>query len=258
MSEWYKKVGVLVALILGLGLGFVAVRGSMDLETANEIASGLSVLPFSDWLLRLLKGMVHIDPAYVIQVQNPWFTSLLILFVQTLIQSPILLLLNNAMGPVLFRTNANEYSVVGDWSASRTKDKILRRLGKLVLVIILVPLIAFLAGWMISTAQEWVGKRPTWLQVIIYILVFLLVVALACLPIWMHPRGFSYGVFLASAAQRIIYVLITNFLIIAVVSILVAGSSGWHFMLALLILLAWMTIYSDTDGFLAHKLVSAR
>lgn len=258
MMEWYKKVGVLVALVFGLGIGFVAIRGSMDLETATEIASALSVLPFSDGLLHLLRSVVYIDPAYVIRSDRPWFSSLLILFLQTLIQSPLLLLLNNTMGPVLFRTNANEYSVVGDWNASRTKDKILRRLGKLVMVIILVPVIAFLAGWLVSSAGTWVGLRPVFLQVLIYLVAFIIVIGLALLPLWIHPEGFSYGMFAASTVQRVIYVLITNLLIIAVVSILVAGSSGWHFMFALLLLLMWMTIYSDTDGFLEHKRVAAR
>ena len=185
MPEFCKKIGVFIALIFGLGFGYLIIRTNTDPETGREIGQALSVLPFSGATLSLLQWILPLDSAMLaIGDSKPFVVSLLILLVQTVIQSPLMLLLNNTMGPVLFRTNANEYSVVGDPSASRAKDKILRRLGKLLIVCIVVPLIAFFAGYLLQMAFDWVNARPLPLTILIYVLAFAAVIGVALIPVF--------------------------------------------------------------------------
>lgn len=256
MSEFYKKIGVIVGVICALIVGFIAIRTSSDPETGQEIGKALSVLPFSGGILSFLQRILPLNSAMLTITDNkPFIASLLILFVQTTIQSPLMLLLNNTLGPVLFRTNANEYSIVADPNARRVKNKIGTKLGKLFAVCIVVPFIAFLAGYLLQMLFDWVNAQVLPLTILIYILAFAVIIGIALIPVFLSGTRRAFLSFGASALQRIVYVFITNTVIIAVVAELFSGVSGWHFITALLALFFWMTIYSDTDGFLEHRLV---
>ena len=258
MQQFYKRVIVFVCLIFGLGFGFIMIRSSIDAETGRSFADAMSVMPFSDSILHWLQSFLPLDrQLFNIEQSRPFVMQLLILLVEAAILSPILLAINNTMGPILLRSRANEYSVTGDWNAGRTKDKIVRRLVKLLLITIVVPVVAFLSGYLLDMLFDWVNSLFVVWRVICYIVAFALVALLALLPVLLKSTRGAYTAFAISAAQRIVYVFITNMVILATVALLVAGVSGWDFMAALLVLFAWMTFYSDTDGFLAHRIVRA-
>ena len=258
MQQFYKRIIVFVCLIFGLGFGFIMIRSSVDEETGKSFADAMSVLPFSDAILHWLRSLLPLDATvFDIHQERPFVMQLLILLVEAVILSPILLAINNLMGPILLRTRANEYSVAGDWNAARTKDKIVRRLVKLLLIAIIVPVVAFFSGYLLDMLFGWVnGLFIVW-RVLCYALAFVIVVAIALIPVFLENSRKRFVAFGVSALQRILYVFITNVVILAVVALLVAGASGWDFMVGLLVMLAWMTCYSDTDGFLAHKIVRA-
>ena len=258
MQQFYKRVIVFVCLIFGLGFGFIMIRSSVDAETGKSFADAMSVLPFSDSILHWLQSFLPLDrQLFDIQQHRPFIMQLLILLVEAAILSPILLAINNFMGPILFRTRANEYSVTGDWNAARTKDKIIRRLVKLLLITIIVPVVAFFSGYLLDMLFGWVnGLFIVW-RVLCYVLAFVIVVAAALIPVFLKGTRNALMTFGVGALQRVLYVFITNVVILAVVALLVAGVAGWDFMFGLLVMFAWMTFYSDTDGFLAHRLVRA-
>lgn len=89
-STFYRKTGLFVALIFGLGFGFVMIRSSMDFETAADIAKGISFIPFSPWIFKVLSSFIPMDPAmFPIPDTTPFFSALLVLLLQTFIQSPV-------------------------------------------------------------------------------------------------------------------------------------------------------------------------
>lgn len=254
-STFYRKTGLFVALIFGLGFGFVMIRSSMDFETAADIAKGISFIPFSPWIFKVLSSFIPMDPAmFPIPDTTPFFSALLVLLLQTFIQSPVLALINSVFGPILFRSNANEYSVAYDPDATRAKGKIYRRLGKLLAILIVVPIIAFLCGYLLNFVVTWIGGVPIGWRILLYFAIIILIVLLAWLPFLFRSMGKAYLSTIGTSIQRLIYVFITNAMVVMVVAVLVAGVSGWHFMFALLALMTWMIIYSDTDGFLiSHR-----
>lgn len=259
MDRFLKKSWMYIALIFGLGIGFLAIRTSMDAETGREIAGAMSSIPFSDGIYGFLRLFIPMDPAmFPIDDRRFFLVSLLILLIQAAIQAPLMLVVNNAFGPILFRSNGNEYSIIGDPSPNRAKDKLISKLLRLLALVIIIPLIAFFSGWLCDLAFGWINSHGIVLRIIIYAVIVACLVGLAYIPIHFVGARTAYWAIAASAVQSVIYVFITNMMIIAVVGILVSGVSGWHFMFALLALAVWMVIYSDTDGFLMRFHVARR
>lgn len=254
-DEWQAKLWVLVATVLGFWIVPLAIRTNLDQEARDEIAQGLSSIPFSSGILKFVEQIFSLDPKFfAISNDKAFLPALLVLLVQTLIQSPLLLLLNNTMGPVLFKQNPNEYSVLGDWNSVRTRDKILRRIGKLMLITVLIPTIAFFCSYFLDMGFTWIDSQAIFLRVIIYVLLIVAIVALIVLPFFATGVRKFYWAHAVGVVQRISYVFITNIVIIAVVATFIVGSSG-QFLMMFLALFVWMTIYSDTDGFLERRFV---
>lgn len=254
-DEWQAKMWVLVAAVLGFWIVPLAIRTSLDQETRDEIAQGLSSIPFSSGILRFVEQLFALDSSYfTISGDRAFLPAVLVLLVQTLIQSPLLLLFNNLMGPVLFKRNPGEYSVLGDWNSKRTSTKIQQRIGKLLLITVLIPAIAFLSSYLLDAAFAWINSRAAFLKILIYVVTVVVVVALMVLPFFIGGVRKFYWALAAGIVQRISYVFITNVVIVAVVATFILGSSG-QFLFMFLLLFAWMTIYSDTDGFLERRFV---
>ena len=105
MQQFYKRVIVFVCLIFGLGFGFIMIRSSIDAETGRSFADAMSVLPFSDSILHWLQSFLPLDrQLFNIEQSRPFVMQLLILLVEAAILSPILLAINNTMGPILLRS----------------------------------------------------------------------------------------------------------------------------------------------------------
>lgn len=256
MDNFLKKSWMYIALIFGLGFGFLAIRSSMDAGTSKDIAGAMSSIPFADGIYGFLRAFIPMDPGmFPIEDKHFFLVSLLILLIQAAIQAPIMLFINNAFGPILFRTG-RAYSIAADPSATRSKNKLINKLLRLLALVIIIPMIAFFSSWLFSSAIGWINGRNIILRTVIYVVIVACLVGIVLIPMRFAGARKVYWAAGAYIVQSVVYVFITNVLIIAVVGILVSGISGWHFMFALLALAAWMVVYSDTDTFLIRRRVS--
>lgn len=246
-----RKVGVILALVLGVCFFFVMLRTSIDAESRQQIGQGISSIPFSSIALSVVQRFIPLDKTFTITNTDNIFMSLLVLFIQTLIQSPVMLLINNTMGPILMRSNAREYSIVGDSNIKRTKTKIIKKISKVIVLIIFIPLLAFSISKLLQMGFDWVNSQNIIVTILIYLLIIALFAGIIALPILVNNTRKFFKKFGIDLLQRFIYVAITNIMVIAVVATLIAGINGWHFSFVLLAFVIWMTIYSDTDGFIS-------
>ena len=252
-----KKLGLLAGFLVGFWFVAMAFRTSMNPEAGAEFAQGLSVLPLSGGIFAVLNAFMHVDTRLFNITTSPFLpVSFLVLIVQGAIQSPLMILLNMLFGPFLFSPyQRGGYSIAADPNYGRAKNKLMSKIWKLLGSFIATICIALFAAWLVDYALSWVNAQMIILRILIYILIFAVVVAIVVLPFVIASQAVHDVMLriLGNLVQSCLYAFITNACIIAVVAATTAGSSLGQIAITLLVFLAWMIIYTDTDGFFIHN-----
>lgn len=252
-----KKVGLFVGFIIGFWLIALIIRTSIDPETGAEFAQGLSALPFSGGIFALLNEFMHVDTGLFNITTSPFFlVSILVLIVQGAIQSPFMMMLNMLFGPFLFSPyQRGGYSIVGDSDYERTKNKLMSKVWKLLGSLIATICIALFSAWLVDYALGWVNAQMIVWRVLVYIAIVAVVAAIVVVPFVVTSQTVHDLMLrmLGNFAQSCLYAFITNVCIIAVVASITAGPSIGQIAITLLVFMAWMVVYTDTDGFFIHN-----
>ncbi|MBT1177688.1 hypothetical protein [Bifidobacterium callimiconis] len=250
------KIGLFALFIAGFWLVAVAWRTSIDPATGMEFAAGMSTLPFAGGIFHVLNSFMHVDTSLFSISSGPFFLiAIIILIVQGALQAPLMLLLNGLFGPFLFSPyQRGGYSVVADPNIMRAKDKLLNKAGKLLGSLIATICVALFAAWLVNYALDWVNQHNILVRILIYVVAVAIAGLLVVAPFLISGVGhdFLVGV-LGNLAQSVVYAFITNVCIIAVVMSTTAGPSIGQIGITLLVFLAWMIIYTDTDGYFIHS-----
>lgn len=250
------KVGLIALYIVGFWCVALMFRGGMDPATGAEFAAGMSTLPFANVIFAVLNSFMHVNLALFNITTGPFIlVSLIVLIVQGALQSPLMVLLNGLFGPFLFSPYQRRgYSVTGDPNLYRAKNKLIHKSVQLLGSLIVTICIALFSAWLVDYAIDWVNGRSIFLRILIWVAIVIVTALIVVLPFLLTGAGRDLlFALLGNLAQSVLYAFITNVCIIAVVMSASAGPSLGQIGITLLVFMAWMIIYTDTDGYFIHS-----